>query len=144
MIELLTLILAARLATAEIVDKVAPKYLAEATAWKVDLFCEKEIKDVQAALFVLKSDKQIEGKNPGHVYAVFVRGLNDKGDMGDRIVSGSFATKEDAMAWFKTLQEKAKEAPELLPKEPIYVLHTCDHSENGNGKGGCTEETIKP
>jgi len=142
MIEILLIL--SQLATTEITDKVAPKYWAEATAWSVDLYVEKTDAKLTTAIAELKADKQIVGKNPGIVYAVIVRGLNGKGEMGDRITSGSFATKEDAPAWFETLKKKAAEVPDILPKEATFTLHTCDHSENGSGKGGCKEEELKP
>ena len=142
MIQLLLIL--AQLAMTQIKDTVEPKYPAEATAFRYErTVSDKESQKVVAAVEALRLDKQVVGKNPPYVYAVIVRGL-DKGNPVDVFTSGSFATKEDALAWFETLKKKAAEVPEILPKEATFTLHTCDHSPQGNGKGGCKEEEIKP
>ena len=146
MIELLTLILAAQLATAEIVDKVTPKNAFEVVAFQyINDVDDKVSKQISYAVSAMKGDKQITGTNPRYVYAIFIRGLSQTTGKPVEEKSGAFASKEDALTWLqKKVLDPAKELPELLPKEPVYILHTCDHGNDGNGQGGCTEETIKP
>lgn len=138
-----TLILIAQTLGTAISDKTVPRFPSDAAVWKVDYaVADKDAVKVEAALSVLKADKQVKDQTYP-VYMISWEGIDEKGGAIEND-SGGFATKDDAMAWLKKLQESAKETPTILPKECKFYLTRVGHAPDPKQNQPCVKEIIKP